>query len=109
MRKNDPYKLQLTCAGYGKAGAITRRIAVFLEKKPEIRPGDIVAFTFTEKADDPMEARMVKAINRTLPPVMKRISLRSPQRISAGSRNEKSLGNHPKEVEIVIYSWYNQS
>jgi DNA helicase-2/ATP-dependent DNA helicase PcrA len=39
----------IACAGSGKTEVITRRIANIIEKKPEIIPGNIVAFTFTWK------------------------------------------------------------
>lgn len=55
----------IACAGSGKTEVITRRIANIIEKKPEIIPGNIVAFTFTEKAADSMKARIVKALDKS--------------------------------------------
>ena len=55
----------IACAGSGKTEVITRRIANIIEKKPEITPGNIVAFTFTEKAADSMKTRIVKALDKS--------------------------------------------
>lgn len=55
----------IACAGSGKTEVITRRIANIIENKPEIIPGNIVAFTFTEKAADSMKARIVKALDKS--------------------------------------------
>lgn len=48
----------IACAGSGKTEVIVRRIANILDKKPEIQPKNIVAFTFTEKAADSMKNRI---------------------------------------------------
>jgi len=52
----------IACAGSGKTEVITRRIANILQSKSEIKPENIVAFTFTEKAAASMKARIVKAL-----------------------------------------------
>ena len=52
----------IACAGSGKTEVITRRIANILRSKPSIRPENIVAFTFTEKAADSMKKRIAKAL-----------------------------------------------
>ena len=55
----------IACAGSGKTEVITRRIANIIEKKPAIIPGNIVSFTFTEKAADSMKTRIVKALDQS--------------------------------------------
>ena len=53
----------IACAGSGKTEVITRRIANILQSKSGIKPENIVAFTFTEKAADSMKKRIAKALN----------------------------------------------
>ena len=52
----------IACAGSGKTEVITRRIANILNRKPNILPENIVAFTFTEKASQSMMHRTEKII-----------------------------------------------
>ena len=52
----------IACAGSGKTEVITQRIANILRKKPDVHPGNIVAFTFTEKAADSLRRRIEKAL-----------------------------------------------
>ena len=52
----------IACAGSGKTEVITRRIANILQNKPDVKPENIVAFTFTEKAAASMKNRIVKAL-----------------------------------------------
>ena len=40
----------IACAGSGKTEVITRRIVNILQSKSDIKPENVVAFTFTEKA-----------------------------------------------------------
>jgi DNA helicase-2/ATP-dependent DNA helicase PcrA len=47
----------IACAGSGKTQVISQRIAEIL-KKPGVRPGNIIAFTFTEKAAAELEERI---------------------------------------------------
>lgn len=53
----------IACAGSGKTEVITRRIANILQSKPDIKPENIVAFTFTEKAASSMKSRVAKALS----------------------------------------------
>lgn len=50
----------IACAGAGKTEVISRRIANILQKKQEIKPENIVAFTFTEKAASALKNRIEK-------------------------------------------------
>ena len=54
----------IACAGSGKTEVITRRIANIIQSKPDIKPANIVAFTFTEKAAASMKARIIKALGK---------------------------------------------
>ena len=53
----------IACAGSGKTEVITRRIANILQSRSDIKPKNIVAFTFTEKAAESMKQRIVKALD----------------------------------------------
>ena len=53
----------IACAGSGKTEVITRRIANIILSKPGIEPGNIVAFTFTEKAASSMKSRIARALD----------------------------------------------
>ena len=52
----------IACAGAGKTEVITRRIANILQSKPDVKPENIVAFTFTEKAAASMKTRIARAL-----------------------------------------------
>ena len=52
----------IACAGSGKTEVITRRIANILQSKPDIKPENIVAFTFTVKAAESMKSRIAEAL-----------------------------------------------
>lgn len=52
----------IACAGSGKTEVISRRIANILRSKPDIEPGNIVAFTFTEKAAVSLKERIAEAV-----------------------------------------------
>lgn len=53
----------IACAGSGKTEVITRRIANILQSRTDIKPKNIVAFTFTEKAAESMKRRIAKALD----------------------------------------------
>lgn len=48
----------IACAGAGKTGVVTRRIINILKEKPEVKPENIVAFTFTKKAAGELKSRI---------------------------------------------------
>lgn len=52
----------IACAGSGKTEVISRRIANIFQKKPDVKPENIVAFTFTEKAAESLKNRIEKAL-----------------------------------------------
>ena len=56
----------IACAGSGKTEVITRRIAHILQSKSEIKPENIVAFTFTQKAAESMKKRIAKALQGSM-------------------------------------------
>lgn len=57
------HNLQIVaCAGSGKTEVITRRIANILTTRPEVKPENIVAFTFTEKAAASLRQRVEKVL-----------------------------------------------
>lgn len=55
----------IACAGSGKTEVITRRIANILQSKPDVKPENIVAFTFTEKAAASMKKRIGMALGNS--------------------------------------------
>lgn len=57
----------IACAGSGKTEVISRRIANILQKKPDVKPENIVAFTFTEKAAASLKARIELALGTSIP------------------------------------------
>lgn len=57
----------IACAGSGKTEVISRRIANILAKKPDIKPENIVAFTFTEKAAKELKSRIEQAFGDQVP------------------------------------------
>src|SRR5262245_43687733 len=50
----------IACAGAGKTEAISRRVASLIEEGAE--PGQIIAFTFTERAADSLKTRITRRI-----------------------------------------------
>lgn len=57
----------IACAGSGKTEVISRRIANILQKKPDVQPENIVAFTFTEKAAATLKSRIETALGEPVP------------------------------------------
>lgn len=57
----------IACAGSGKTEVISRRIANILQNKPGVKPENIVAFTFTEKAAASLKQRIETALGRQVP------------------------------------------
>ena len=55
----------IACAGSGKTEVIVRRIVNILKQHQEIRPDQIVAFTFTEKAAASMKSRIKTMLQKT--------------------------------------------
>ena len=55
----------VACAGSGKTEVISRRIANILKSKHDIKPENVVAFTFTEKAAESLKNRIVKVLDVT--------------------------------------------
>jgi DNA helicase II / ATP-dependent DNA helicase PcrA len=49
----------IACAGSGKTAVVTERNINILQKKPEIKPENIVGFTFTEKAAGELKDRIL--------------------------------------------------
>ncbi len=56
----------IACAGSGKTEVIAQRIANILRSKSDIKPENIVAFTFTEKAAESLRYRIEKAADMQL-------------------------------------------
>ncbi|MCB1144388.1 MAG: ATP-dependent helicase [Leptospiraceae bacterium] len=56
----------IACAGSGKTGVVSSRIAHILKTRPEIKPENIVAFTYTEKAAEELKSRINKRIQEEL-------------------------------------------
>jgi len=58
---HDSGNLQIiACAGSGKTEVVARRVATLLKNGgAEVRPGNIIAFTFTEKAAAELKQRII--------------------------------------------------
>lgn len=52
----------IACAGSGKTGVVSARIAHILKTKPDLKPENIVAFTYTEKAAGELKTRIYRSI-----------------------------------------------
>ncbi len=56
----------IACAGSGKTGVVTERIVNILKTKDTVKPENIVAFTYTEKAAGELKTRIYKRIKEVL-------------------------------------------
>ena len=56
----------IACAGSGKTQVISQRVVNILKEKPEIRPANIIAFTYTEKAAAELKARILRLCKEQL-------------------------------------------
>jgi ATP-dependent DNA helicase UvrD/PcrA len=56
----------IACAGSGKTQVISARIVEILKRKPEVKPENIVAFTFTDKAAAELKDRIATLVRRDL-------------------------------------------
>src|SRR5690349_7436128 len=61
---NEPLQI-IACAGSGKTQVISQRIANILAK-PGVKPGSVIAFTFTEKAAAELKERVLSIVQREL-------------------------------------------
>jgi DNA helicase II / ATP-dependent DNA helicase PcrA len=57
---DEPLQI-IACAGSGKTQVISQRIAAILAQ-PEVRPGNVIAFTFTERAAAELKDRVLSII-----------------------------------------------
>lgn len=57
----------IACAGSGKTQVISERVINILKSKPDVKPANIIAFTFTEKAGAELKARILKLCKEQLP------------------------------------------
>ncbi|MCU0849276.1 MAG: ATP-dependent helicase [Spirochaetes bacterium] len=56
----------IACAGSGKTGVVTERVVKILKTKKDIKPKNIVAFTYTEKAAGELKTRIYKRVKEEL-------------------------------------------
>jgi DNA helicase-2/ATP-dependent DNA helicase PcrA len=56
----------IACAGAGKTGVVARRIINILKTKSDVKPENIVAFTFTDKAANELKNRIYKYAHQEL-------------------------------------------
>lgn len=64
----DQHLQIIACAGSGKTEVISQRIAKILSR-PGVKPRNVVAFTFTEKAAAELKERVLAIVERQLGPV----------------------------------------
>lgn len=56
----------IACAGSGKTQVISQRIVNILKSKPEVKPKNIIAFTYTEKAAAELKIRVLNLCKEQL-------------------------------------------
>src|SRR3954466_10992656 len=64
---DEPLQI-IACAGSGKTQVISQRIAAILAQ-PGVSPGQVIAFTFTEKAAAELKERVLSIVERELGPI----------------------------------------
>ena len=56
----------IACAGSGKTQVISQRIVTILKEKSDVKPENIIAFTYTEKAAAELKTRVLKLCREQL-------------------------------------------
>jgi DNA helicase-2/ATP-dependent DNA helicase PcrA len=56
----------IACAGAGKTGVVTKRIVNILKSKKGVKPENIVAFTYTEKAANELKNRIYRYVKEEI-------------------------------------------
>ena len=64
---SQPLQL-IACAGSGKTEVLAQRIANILSQ-PGVRPANVIAFTFTEKAAAELKGRARRTVTANLPAI----------------------------------------
>lgn len=67
IRSIDTNLQIIACAGSGKTQVISERIVHILKTVPDIKPENIVAFTYTEKAAASLKSRVLRLCREQLP------------------------------------------
>ena len=65
---SQPLQL-IACAGSGKTEVLAQRIANILSQ-PGVRPANVIAFTFTEKAAAELKERVHRTVTAKLPGIV---------------------------------------
>lgn len=64
IRSIDNHLQIIACAGSGKTRVLVERICYILQNRPDIKPENIIAFTFTEKAAAELKNRIDQAVKQ---------------------------------------------
>ena len=64
----EPLQL-IACAGSGKTEVLAQRIARILAQ-PGVRPANVIAFTFTEKAAAELKERVYRVVQEQIPDIV---------------------------------------